>query len=104
MRNSLLIKDQLDLLDYPLMLAVRLARIGFIANKRTGRRMAWSRKSPAATARDQALVGLVLVITYTRIAKMLKSSDKDVDKMIEVKNAFRIEFTCCLPHWIYKPA
>ncbi len=39
----------------------------------------------AATARDQTLVGPILVLPYTRIVKTLKPSEKDENKMIKVE-------------------
>ncbi len=87
MRNSLFIKIALIFL-ITLVLAVGLTRIGFLVDERAGRRDSVVAEIAAATARDQTLVGPVLVIPYTRIVKTLKSSDKDTDKMTEVEKRF----------------
>ncbi|HRD48227.1 MAG: cell envelope integrity protein CreD [Candidatus Competibacter sp.] len=87
MRNSLFTKIFLIFL-ITLVLAIGLTRIGFLVDERAGRRDSVVAEIAGATARDQTLVGPVLVIPYTRIVKTLKSSDKDADKMVEVEKRF----------------
>lgn len=87
MRNSLFTKIFLIFL-ITLVLAIGLTRIGFLVDERAGRRDSVVAEIASATARDQTLVGPVLVIPYTRIVKTLKSSDKDADKMVEVEKRF----------------
>jgi len=86
-RNSLFTKIFLIFL-ITLVLAIGLTRIGFLVDERAGRRDSVVAEIAGATARDQTLVGPVLVIPYTRIVKTLKSSDKDADKMVEVEKRF----------------
>ncbi len=87
MRHSLFAKIALIFL-ITIILAIGLTRIGFLVDERASRRDQVVAEIAAATARDQFLIGPVLVIPYTRIVKTLKPSDKDADKMIEVENRF----------------
>ncbi len=75
-----------------ILLAVGLARIGFLVDERAGRRDSVVAEIAAATARDQLLIGPVLVIPYTRIVKTVKPSEKDADKMIETEKRFSDDF------------
>jgi inner membrane protein len=68
-----------------LILAAGLARIGFLVDERMARRDSVVAEIAAATARDQTLIGPVLVIPYTRIVKTLKPADKEDGRTIEVE-------------------
>lgn len=67
-------------------LAIGLTRIGFLIDERTARRNSVVTEIAMATARDQTLVGPVLVVPYTRIVKTQKPSDRDDTKIVEVEN------------------
>ena len=82
MRYSLFAKITLIFL-ITIILAIGLTRISFLIDERTERRNGVVAGIAAATARDQILVGPVLVIPYTRIVKTLKPSEKDENKIIE---------------------
>lgn len=69
-----------------IILAIGLTRIGFLIDERTARRNSVVAEIAMATARDQTLVGPVLVVPYTRIVKIQKRSDKDDTKLIEVES------------------
>ncbi|RUQ37475.1 MAG: cell envelope integrity protein CreD [Candidatus Competibacteraceae bacterium] len=69
-----------------LILAIGLTRIGFLIDERTARRNSVVAEIAMATARDQTLVGPVLIVPYTRIVKTQKRSDKDDTKIIEVES------------------
>lgn len=84
MRSSLFTKIGLIFL-ITMMLAIGLTRIGFLVDERTGRRDSVVAEIAASTARDQTLIGPVLVIPYTRIIKTLKPNSKDETKLIEVE-------------------
>ena len=68
-----------------LILAAGLARIGFLVDERMARRDSVVAEIAAATARDQTMVGPVLVIPYTRIVKTLKPADKEDGRTLEVE-------------------
>lgn len=82
MKYSLFAKITLIFL-ITIILAIGLTRISFLIDERTERRNGVVAGIAAATARDQILVGPVLVIPYTRIVKTLKPSEKDENKIIE---------------------
>jgi inner membrane protein len=84
MRYSLFAKTTLIFL-ITIILAIGLTRIGFLVDERAGRRDSVVAEIAAATARDQTLVGPILVLPYTRIVKTLKPSEKDENKMIKVE-------------------
>jgi inner membrane protein len=87
MRHSLFAKITLIFL-ITVILAIGLTRIGFLVDERAGRRNSVVDEIAAATARDQTLVGPMLVLPFTRIVKTLKPSEKDENKMIEVEKRF----------------
>ncbi len=87
MRYSLFAKISLIFL-ITIIPASGLTRISFLIDERAARRNEVVAGIAAATARDQTLVGPVLVIPYTRIVKTQKPSEKDETKMIEVENRF----------------
>ncbi len=87
MRYSLFAKISLIFL-ITIIPASGLTRISFLIDERAARRNEVVAGIVAATARDQTLVGPVLVIPYTRIVKTQKPSEKDETKMIEVENRF----------------
>ena len=68
-----------------LILAAGLARIGFLVDERMARRDSVVAEIAAATARDQTMIGPVLVIPYTRIVKTLKPADKEDGRTLEVE-------------------
>ncbi|MCP5159099.1 MAG: cell envelope integrity protein CreD [Gammaproteobacteria bacterium] len=68
-----------------LVLAMGLARISFLVSERMARRDGVVAEIAASTARDQVLIGPVLVVPYTRIVKTLKPADQDTEKMVEVE-------------------
>lgn len=84
MKNALFTKIVLIFL-VTLILAAGLARIGFLVDERMARRDSVVDEIAAATARDQTLIGPVLVIPYTRIIKMLKPADKEDGRILEVE-------------------
>ena len=87
MRYSLFAKIALIFL-ITIFLAIGLTRISFLIDERTARRDGVVAGIAAATARDQTLVGPVLVVPYTRIVKTQKPSEKDETKMIEVEKRY----------------
>lgn len=84
MKYGLLTKIALIFL-VTLVLAAGLARIGFLVDERMARRDSVVAEIAAATARDQTVVGPLLVIPYTRIVKTLKPADKDDGRPVEVE-------------------
>jgi inner membrane protein len=87
MRHSLFIKISLIFL-ITIFLAIGLTRISFLINERAARRDEVVAGIAAATASNQTLIGPVLVIPYTRIARTQKPSEKDETKMIEVEQRY----------------
>lgn len=87
MRNPLFVKVVLVFL-VTVVLATGLSQIDYLVRERTQRRDQVVAGIAAATARDQTLVGPLLVIPYTRIVKTQKPSEKDDNKMIEVENRY----------------
>ncbi|MEZ5599742.1 MAG: cell envelope integrity protein CreD [Candidatus Competibacteraceae bacterium] len=87
MRNPLFVKMVLVFL-VTVVLATGLSQIDYLVRERTQRRDQVVAGIAAATARDQTLVGPLLVIPYTRIVKTQKPSEKDDNKMIEVENRY----------------
>ncbi|MBK8182550.1 MAG: cell envelope integrity protein CreD [Candidatus Competibacteraceae bacterium] len=85
MRYSLFAKISLIFL-ITLLLAIGLARISFLIDERAARRNEVVAGIATATARQQTLVGPILVVPYTRIVKSQKPSDKDQTKTVEVEN------------------
>ncbi|MCB1771703.1 MAG: cell envelope integrity protein CreD [Candidatus Competibacteraceae bacterium] len=84
MKYGLFVKIALIFL-VTLVLAIGLAQISFLVSERMARRDGVVAEIAASTARDQVLIGPVLVMPYTRIIKTLKPVDKDEGKMIEVE-------------------
>jgi len=68
-----------------LILAVGLMRISFLVYERMARRDSVVAEIAAATARQQTLIGPILVIPYTRIIKTLKPADKEDGRPVEVE-------------------
>lgn len=68
-----------------LILAAGLMRISFLVYERMARRDGVVAEIAAATARDQTIVGPVLVVPYTRIIKTLKPADKEDGRPVEVE-------------------
>jgi len=68
-----------------MILAAGLAQIGFLVDERMARRDKRSRRDCRRHARDQTMVGPVLVIPYTRIVKTLKPADKEDGRTLEVE-------------------
>ncbi|MDG4553737.1 MAG: cell envelope integrity protein CreD [Candidatus Competibacter sp.] len=91
MRNPLFVKVVLVFL-VTVVLATGLSQIDYLVRERTQRRDQVVAGIAAATARDQTLVGPLLVIPYTRIVKTQKPSDKDENKMIEVEKRYADRF------------
>ncbi|MEZ5578215.1 MAG: cell envelope integrity protein CreD [Candidatus Competibacteraceae bacterium] len=87
MRNPLFVKMVLVFL-VTVVLATGLSQIDYLVRERTQRRDQVVAGIAAATARDQTLVGPLLVIPYTRIVKTQKPSEKDDNKMIEVEKRY----------------
>ncbi len=87
MKNPLFVKVVLVFL-VTVVLATGLSQIDYLVRERTQRRDQVVAGIAAATARDQTLVGPLLVIPYTRIVKTQKPSEKDDNKMIEVENRY----------------
>jgi inner membrane protein len=87
MRNSLFLKVVLVFL-ITVVLAIGLTRIGFLVDERASRRDSVVADIAAATARDQTLMGPVLVVPYTRIVKTLRPADKDETKAVELERRF----------------
>ena len=94
MRNPLFVKMVLVFL-VTVVLATGLSQIDYLVRERTQRRDQVVAGIAAATARDQILVGPLLVIPYTRIVKTQKPSEKDDNKMIEVETRYA--------DWLYLP-
>jgi len=87
MRYNLFAKISLIFLII-LLLAIGLTRISFLIDERAARRNEVVAGIAAATAREQTLVGPVLVIPYTRLVKIQKPSEKDDTKLIEVEQRY----------------
>ncbi|MDS4042530.1 MAG: cell envelope integrity protein CreD [Candidatus Competibacter sp.] len=87
MRYSLFAKISLIFL-ITVFLAIGLTRIGFLIDERAARRDGVVAGIAAATARDQTVIGPVLVVPYTRVARTQKPSEKDETKMIEVEKRY----------------
>ncbi len=94
MKNPLFVKVVLVFL-VTVVLATGLSQIDYLVRERTQRRDQVVAGIAAATARDQILVGPLLVIPYTRIVKTQKPSEKDDNKMIEVETRYA--------DWLYLP-
>jgi len=84
MKYGLFVKITLIFL-VTLVLAIGLAQISFLVSERMARRDGVIAEIAASTARNQVVVGPVLVIPYTRIIKTLKPADPDTGKRIEVE-------------------
>ena len=87
MRNPLFVKVVLVFL-VTVVLATGLSQIDYLVRERTQRRDQVVAGIAAATARDQTLVGPLLVIPYTRIVKMQKPSEQDETRMVEVEKRY----------------
>lgn len=87
MKYSLFAKISLIFL-ITILLAIGLTRISFLIDERTARRNEVVAGIAAATARDQTLIGPVLVVPYTRIVKVQQPSEKDPTKMVEFEKRY----------------
>lgn len=87
MRNPLFIKALLVFL-VTMILATGLSQIDYLVKERAGRRDQVVADIAAATARDQTLIGPVLVMPFTRIVKTQKPSEKEEGKFIEIEKRF----------------
>ncbi|QQS53445.1 MAG: cell envelope integrity protein CreD [Candidatus Competibacteraceae bacterium] len=87
MRNPLFVKVVLVFL-VTVVLATGLSQIDYLVRERTQRRDQVVAGIAAATARDQTLVGPLLVIPYTRIVKTQKPIQSEEGKTVEVERRY----------------